>query len=363
MLQLFDRHLIRSFIKAYAVCLVSLLGLFIVIDLFTNLEKFSQNKPGLLPFLRQVGRYYSMWTLSMYDRMGESVVLLAAMFTVAWIQRHNELLPWLSAGVSTRRVVRPVLLAACAMLTLGVLNQEFVLPHVDRFLVEQRIDVKSKDAIDCKGAYEMNDILISGIKAYRNDLRVEGFTCLIPQKIGQRGNIPLQARHARYDLDAKGWFLYGTNPPDLPDWTRTDILEPLSPGKYFLKTNEIDFERLTRTKNWHMFVSTAQLLSEMDRTHISQLAGVAVIFHMRLTRPLLGMILVLMGLSIILRDQNRNIFISVGLCLLLCGLFFISVFFCKFLGEAEYLSPALAAWLPVFPFGALAFVMWDAVHT
>ena len=44
----------------------------------------------------------------------------------------------------------------------------------------------------------------------------------------------------------------------------------------------------------------------------------AVMFHMRLTRPLLGLILVVMGLSIILRDQNRNVFISAGLCLLLC---------------------------------------------
>ena len=40
-----------------------------------------------------------------------SIVLLAATFTMALVQRNNELLPLLSAGVSTRRVVRPILLA------------------------------------------------------------------------------------------------------------------------------------------------------------------------------------------------------------------------------------------------------------
>ena len=89
----------------------------------------------------------------------------------------------------------------------------------------------------------------------------------------------------------------------------------------------------------------------------------AVLFHMRLTRPILGMILVLTGLSIILRDQNRNIFISTGLCVGLCAIFFGACFACKHLGDTEYIAPALAAWLPVIAFGPLAFVHFDAIHT
>src|SRR5262249_28282165 len=157
-----------------------------------------------------------------------------------------------------------------------------------------------------------------------HDLKVEGFTVVIPQKFGQAPF--LQAREARYDPVERGWHMVGTTPPELSDWTRNDILEPRGSGKYFLKTSEVDFETLTRTKNWSMFVSTPQLLRELDKTHNSQLASVAVAFHMRLTRPVLGLILVFMGLSIILRDQNRNIFISAGLCLVLCAIFFVNIF-------------------------------------
>jgi lipopolysaccharide export system permease protein len=89
----------------------------------------------------------------------------------------------------------------------------------------------------------------------------------------------------------------------------------------------------------------------------------AVLFHMRFTRPIMGFILVLWGLGVILRDQNRNVFISAGMCVVLCGVFFAALFVCKSLGDNEYVSPALAAWMPVICFGPFAVVGFDAVHT
>ena len=41
MLGLLDRQMIGNYVKAYVVCLTSLLGLFIVVDLFTNLDDFT----------------------------------------------------------------------------------------------------------------------------------------------------------------------------------------------------------------------------------------------------------------------------------------------------------------------------------
>jgi len=91
--------------------------------------------------------------------------------------------------------------------------------------------------------------------------------------------------------------------------------------------------------------------------------ALAVTFHMRLTRPIVGMLLVVMGLSIILRDQTRHVFISAGLCLAMCAVFFAVVFGGKFLGTGDYISPALAAWLPVLVFGPLSVALYDAIHT
>src|SRR5262245_10530620 len=124
MLTLLDRQLIYSYVKAYLVCLVSLVGLFIVVDLFTNLDKFGEGKQSLAETLEHVGKYYGVKITQIFDRLCEAIVLAASMFTIAWMQRNNEMLPLLSAGVSTRRVVRPVLFTAFLMLGLATLNQE-----------------------------------------------------------------------------------------------------------------------------------------------------------------------------------------------------------------------------------------------
>lgn len=102
MLRLLDRQMIFSYVKAYLICLVSLLGLFIVIDLFMNLDDFTQGGRPMVQVLEHIGKYYGYKSTQIFDRLCEAIVLLAAMFTVAWMQRNNELLPLLSAGVSTR---------------------------------------------------------------------------------------------------------------------------------------------------------------------------------------------------------------------------------------------------------------------
>src|ERR1019366_736035 len=182
--------------------------------------------------------------------------------------------------------------------------------------------------------------------------------------------VKLVAKEAYYipkrenDKLSGGWHLKKTEPKEL-EWPKDkeDILRPMGGGEYFLKTKDVDLETLTRVKNWFMYLPTARLLKELDRPGNPQLANLAVVFHTRLTRPLVGVILVVLGLSVILRDQNRNIFISAGLCMMLCIVFFLSVFACQYLGKDDYISPALAAWLPVIVFGPVSLVMLDAVHT
>jgi len=363
MLTLIDRQMILNYFKAYLICLVSMMSLFIVIDLFTNLDNFTEGKEGFEQVMQHILQYYGMKTMQIFDRLCEAIVLLAAMFTIALLQRNNELLPLLSAGVSTRRVVRPVLLSAFVMLGLSILNQELVLPHIDSYMAESR-DFKGNKETGVQGGYETNGIQISERTAIKKDMTVQGFTCVFPPKLGREDSLTtLQAKEARYVPEQEGWLLTETLPAEIQFWSRPDLLEMRTPGTYFLHTKDIDFETMIRPKVWYMYCSTWNLLNELAKAHSSQVAGVAVVFHMRLTRPVLGMLLVFMGLSIILRDQNRNVFISTGLCLLLCAIFFLSVFFCKHLGDNEFISPALAAWFPVVIFGPLSFVMFDAVHT
>jgi lipopolysaccharide export system permease protein len=363
-----DWLLIKGYFKAYFVCLVSLLSLYIVIDLFMNLDEFTSRHHGLLAVAKHIASYYGYRLTKFFDQLCEPIVLLAAMFTVALMQRSNELLPLLSAGVSTRRVVLPVLVSAWVMLGLAVANGELLIPRVAAQLSLERDDPEGGKEMLVRGAHEPNRILISGERAQRKGLLVKPFYCTIPGTVG--GHLrEISAVEARYipreagNPLSGGWLLTGATPATLDDWERKDVLETIDPGKYFLHTQEVDFNALTRQSKWFQLASTPRLYEELQRPDTVRVPQMAVLFHMRLTRPVLGLILVFMGLSVILTDQNRNVFISAGLCLVLCGLFFAAIFAAKQLGDSDILSPALAAWLPVLVFGPLAFVMFDAVHT
>jgi lipopolysaccharide export system permease protein len=367
MLKLLDRQLIRSYLKAYFICFISLLSLYIVIDLFTNIEDFTSKHRSLGNVARHIFLYYSYKSSYIFDKLSEAIVLLAAMFTVALMQRNNELLPLLSAGVATQRVVRPVLTAACLMLGLTVLNQEVIIPRIGDKLVNDRHDPQGESDISQPHAYESNGVHIEGMYASRRLKVVRNFCVTIPENLANR-LVHLIAQEARYyppgsSPYGEGWLMTDTQPRQLEDWNNPDLLEMIDEGKYFLHTQEVDFAVLTRHSKWFVYTSTCQLFEELAKSESKRLSAMAVHFHMRLTRPILGMILVFLGLSMILRDQNRNIFIAAGMCLIMCGMVFAAMFGCKFLGDHDFVPPALAAWMPVLFFGPVAFVLFDAVHT
>ena len=98
MLKHIDRLMIQGYFKSYAVCLISLLSLYIVVDLFTNLDEFTSKHHSISGIVHHVSYYYGNHVALIFDRLCEAIVLLAGMFTIAWMQRNNELLPLLSAA-------------------------------------------------------------------------------------------------------------------------------------------------------------------------------------------------------------------------------------------------------------------------
>lgn len=363
-----DRMLFFSYLRSYTIVLVCVLSLYVIVDLFTNLDDFTGH--GFATMVEHVFYYYSTRISQIFDRLSEAITLLGAMFSVAWMQRSNELMPQLAAGISTRRVLRPILLGACLTLTLGPINQEFIIPRIADFLTTDKDDPDQKKPTQVRGTYDKNGLHVEGVAAFRNEKKVYWFFATFSEN-SPTGMMHLSAKEARYIAPdpenperTGGWMTYNTTTtPPLGDGPMPPGLTMVSPGQFFLKSAVIDFDAVTRGANWHLFSSTPELRRVLARPDERRQPAVAVTFHMRLTRPLIGALLVLLGLSIILRDQNRNVFISAGMCLIMCGVFFMAVYGCKFLGEGDILTPPLAAWLPVMIFGPLSISLFDAIHT
>ncbi len=371
-----DRMLFIAFIRAFFICLISILSLYIIIDLFMNLDSFTTQKNKItgssepIPvnlFIQNIFFYYTYRTAEYFDRLAEAIILIASVFTISWMQRSNEILPLLSAGVSLKRILRPILIGAFSLLSLASINQELIIPKIADILMKDRDDLQGERQILIQSGYDLNGVMIEGMFGYRNEQRVELLFVTTPDTTNSR-MIHLSAANARYiapnkEHESGGWLLTDTYPRELDPTNVPDMVEMLDPGRFFVKTRSLDFEALTRHPKWYMYSSTQRLHELLEQSDAPRQSLLAVIFHMRFTRPMVGMILVVLGLSIILRDQTRNIFIGSALCLGICVSFYGLVLGCRFLGSGEYLSPALAAWLPVITFGPLTIILYDEIHT
>ena len=116
-MKIIDRYLLRQFLHTFLICYCSMAGLYIVFDMFTNMEEFLRCGPKAGGVLRLMGTFYSYRLILFFDRTEGLLMLVATMFTITWIQRHNELTALMSAGISRVRVARPVIVA-CGVITL-----------------------------------------------------------------------------------------------------------------------------------------------------------------------------------------------------------------------------------------------------
>ena len=190
--------------------------------------------------LRNIVNCYTYRSVQIFDRLCESIVLLAGMFTVAWMQRNNELLPLLSAGVPTRRVLRPVLIGAMLVMTIGMLNQELLIPRIAHKLMADRDDVSGSKELQIQACYDTNGTHIEGHSAKRSGFRALEFHCTILDKQGN-GLVHLTAKEARYvppgpDLYSGGWLLLDTTPATVEGWDNPKLARMIDPGKWFLYT-------------------------------------------------------------------------------------------------------------------------------
>ncbi len=389
-MRILDRERYWAFAKAYFICFTALVGLYVVIDAFSNLDEFAEiAEPPQLFF--NMGRYYLIKTSLFYDQICGVITMMAAIFTVTWMQRNNELLAMLAAGISTQRIIRPVLVSALVISSLAVVNQELIMPQLSEEL-QKPPDDNGTQKVKVYTRQDLNDLFVSGQWADRKEQTIiAGFSATIPVRIAGEV-IEIEGKEARYIPESEvnlphrgGWLIWGgrfLTPPrkDLPSVTH-DVLsvvedpsppypQPLDkmssrPGMpvYFLKTN-LTFTTMIRSRNWYQFAPTVELIRSLsDPTNYGERADIQIFLHSRLIRPLLGFNLMLLSLPLVLGGTGRNMFVNLGMSLGTSGLFYSVNFMSQYLGAHDVLPPELAAWAPLIFFGTVAVARWDTIRT
>lgn len=383
-----DRQRYFAYIKGYVICFTSLTSLYIIIDAFTNLDEFTEINDTPVKLLTFMARYYGIRICSIYDKLCGVIGMMAAIFTVTWVQRNNELLAMLAAGISAPRVIKPVMISGAMISAIAVVNQEVLLPRFADEL-QKFPDDDGRQLVRVYGRYDSNRIYLhsSGATADRVNNTISNLNATFPVALfGVTGE--LSSRQAYFIPEDHptaplkgGWLLRSAklSPPNLND---TDpILFRIDPQKlegfpapknasetvgeaYFLKTSAT-FSTLTRKPSeWYQFANTPTLITALnDPSNEHEKKEIAVFLHQRNLRPFLSFALMALSMPLVLGGFGRNMFLNLGYSVATSATFYASLFFCQYLASHSVFPAEMSAWIPMIGFGTLAVGRWDKIKS
>jgi lipopolysaccharide export system permease protein len=378
MLRIIDRYMLTQFVQIFVICYLSLTGLFVVIDAFTNIDHiitFAKSQgQGLL---RVIAEYYSYRAIAIFDQTSGILALVSAMFTVTWIERHNELTALMAAGVSRLRVLRPVIIAALLIGIAAAANREIVIPQIREHLAVDTRNLGGNRGEDIYSRYDSkSDILINGDQAIVATQTIARPSFILPSHLSKYGK-QIAAHEAQFvpaeGNRPSGYLMSGVRVPtdlqDKPSLSMGDQVVIVTPhDASWLRTDqvfvvsEVDFELLTGGAAWRQFASTSELVTELRSPSVDLGNDVRVAIHSRLLQPFLDGTLLFLGLPLIVSRSNRNPFVAIGMATAVVALFFTVSLGCQSLGNSGWLRPTMAAWLPLIVFCPIAVYLADSLR-
>ena len=333
---------------------------------------------GVLTF---IAHYYGYHSILFFDRTSGVLALVSAMFTVAWIQRHNEMTALMAAGVSRMRVLVPIIVAvAVVSLLLGGQSRTGD-PRYRNELSRRPQDPLGDMPQGLSSRYDyQTDVVLRGKSTFADQMRIEEPNFLLPAALADYGKQVIADnayyRAARREIAPAdtGSRACGSRRTSTPvrrcRWTDKPVLitprdaPRLAQARPVFRLQRRGF-RSTHRRRGRPDVQRTVLDGPLDRRRCATRAWVTGPTSgwrsTRIVQPLLDMTLLFLGLPLVVTRESRNVFLAMGMCMAVTVAFTLTAMGLQKLGEIELLDPALAAWAPLMIFVPLAVTLAESL--
>jgi len=366
-----DRYILRALATNYLIALGVMMSLYVVLDLFFNIDEFTESDGSTAQVLGDVISYYGPNLFRYFGQLSGSITLFACLITISRFRRTNELTAMLASGISLFRVAAPVIGFGLMTSLLWVVDIELAVPSVAPQLARKHDDVRL-DTIE--GVYFIedgeNDLLLAG--EFMVDQGV--LKHLLVMERDDQGTVQsvIKADSARWEA-IEGhpfggkWVLTegsrNSRAPSGKDAFGPNDVSVSEPVRYYESELNPRLIQQRQSAGWINFLSSRQL-GELALRSLPPTVAVAVrqARHKRYTTPMVNMLLLLLGLPFVLNRERGNILSDAGKCMAVCGTCFVFTFMCQSAWSSNSVS-ALPAWLPVIVFAPLAGMLIDRIRT
>lgn len=290
-------------------------------------------------------------------------ILLSGMMTYSRFSGDSEIIAFRSCGISIYRLVLPALILSTIVTAITFFFNEQIVPAASQQATltltkalkqdkptfkKDNIIVPEYREVERNGSKEQ--VLVRLFYAEKFDgKKMTGLT-IVDRSQQDRGlSQILNARSAEWNGDKNTWdFTDGTIYLIAPDASYRNIV---TFKHQQLQLPKSPFELAAPDKNVQD-MSVSELVDYADSIRLSgdrkKILNVAVTTQQKLSFPFICIVFSLMGAAMGIRPQRTGKATSFGVSVLLIFGYYLMLFVCGALGQAEILSPFFAGWLPNF---------------
>ncbi|MFQ5585602.1 MAG: LPS export ABC transporter permease LptG [Thermodesulfobacteriota bacterium] len=127
-MRVLDRYLLREFLKLFALTIISFVALYLIVDLFEQIDDIFENH---LPLTVSI-RFFIYKIPFIFYQVSPIAVLMATLLTMGILSRHRELTAVKAGGVSIMRCALPIFFCGLVISFLNLFVNEAVVPLANR---------------------------------------------------------------------------------------------------------------------------------------------------------------------------------------------------------------------------------------
>ena len=352
-MKILDRYLLREFSTYLLLGLVGFITIFIVVDVFEKIDVFLDHKaPALL-----IVRFYIYRAPEVVVQVLPVALLLATFLSLGQLNKFGELTAMRAVGLSLMRILTPVFGVALVAMVGALLLGEIVVPGANR--ERDNIYDQQIQRVRPRTVTERADVtyLGEGGRIYYMRLYVVNEKRMHEVSLQEfkAGDLVRRIDAAEATWDGKRWIFSS-------GFLRTfdqgvEKAEPFTRMAVDgLAEVPDDFAKEGRNPDEMNYF---ELRAYVDRLRASggRVANYLVDLHLKLSFPIVNLIVVMIGASIATRLRMQNAALGFGLSVAISFIYYAFMRSGQALGHNGALPPYVAAWLGDIVFGAVGLVM------
>ncbi len=351
-----DKYIVKAFVPSFVVCMFAICGIYIVVDAIQKIDDFIEM--GIKAFT-MAAHYYGLMLPVFISQLFPAITLISVSLVLVRFVKNNEILAMQVAGINLYRIMLPIFIVSILLSFLAVINQELIIPKLAEGLekVEQTtFEDKEQDNILVED--EVNHMLFRVWILNMAERSLKSAYIIGKYENGKK-KFTISAERGKWTDDNK-WLLFNVvkhNYDESGNW----VAPAVQMDNYLLEStlSPAELSKVDINASLKSFKELKALrIKEPENDRYS------VMYHTRVAYPLTNFILLFLGIPVVLGfdRMSKNIFLRVGISILICCAFFVLCYVCANLGNMGILQPVLAAWLPVVVFGCLGLILFDGMR-